>query len=547
MTLIAGMIAGCAVYYTTISPMVDDDEVDNAAAGLLSFSPTVFFVAFLPPIIFNSGYHLRKELFFRHIVPISLFACVGTMISSIVVAGVLRLAIEWNLTGGFMPSFAELLCFGALISATDPVSTLAVFQMKRVDPHLFYLVFGESVLNDAVGLVLFIATSKFVGHEQSFESVAKAVLKFFMDFTAIFLGSLALGYFSGLGTGFCLKKIDMRNTPLLELSLFVLVMYLPFFLAEILELSGIVTILFTGVSARRYAAPNLSPKTYADSEAFFRVAAHLAETAIFLELGMSVFGLASYGNFNLYFILWAFLGCLLGRALNIYPIMFLFNRSLHREPVHPEESNEASEQAPPVVYSRSDLSAATKTPSDKKDMKITQGTANMLWFSGLRGAVAYACAKSFPDDNGNRTPFVITTMAIVLVTVFVLGGSTEIALRALNIDMHVDEEQYMEEQERYIHNMRQGKKVGQLVDFETRTLIPCVLRNDGVEQDPVPMEKSMSTISVRSQQFCQNVEMTEMEHMGYINNNTSPRNTTSVYDYGGSSRTSVFDYGGDSR
>lgn len=51
----------------------------------------------------------------------------------------------------FSKAFTELLTFGALISATDPVSTLAVFQEKRVDPHLFYLVFGESVLNDAVG------------------------------------------------------------------------------------------------------------------------------------------------------------------------------------------------------------------------------------------------------------------------------------------------------------------------------------------------------------------------------------------------------------
>jgi sodium/hydrogen exchanger 8 len=40
----------------------------------------------------------------------------------------------------FQPSFLELLTFGALISATDPVSTLAVFQAKQVDPHLFYLV-----------------------------------------------------------------------------------------------------------------------------------------------------------------------------------------------------------------------------------------------------------------------------------------------------------------------------------------------------------------------------------------------------------------------
>jgi hypothetical protein len=114
-----------------------------------SFSPTVFFVVLLPPIIFNSGYHLQGNLFFRHITPICLFACLGTVVSSVVVATLL-----YGLNLSFAPSYLELLAFGALVSATDPVSTLALFEAKKVDPQLFYLVFGESVINDAVGLVL---------------------------------------------------------------------------------------------------------------------------------------------------------------------------------------------------------------------------------------------------------------------------------------------------------------------------------------------------------------------------------------------------------
>lgn len=132
----------------------DDQAVDEeVAASLLSFSDEVFFLFLLPPIIFNSGYHLRKELFFRHITPIILFAVVGTTISAFSVAFFMEFVHEMGWIEGredFHPTFTELLTFGALISATDPVSTLAVFQVKRVDPQLFYLVFGESVLNDAV-------------------------------------------------------------------------------------------------------------------------------------------------------------------------------------------------------------------------------------------------------------------------------------------------------------------------------------------------------------------------------------------------------------
>lgn len=136
----------------------NDDDATQAvdqevAESLLSFSDEVFFLFLLPPIIFNSGYHLRKELFFRHITPIILFAVLGTTISALVIATFLQFVHQMQWMEGredFHPTFTELLTFGALISATDPVSTLAVFQVKRVDPQLFYLVFGESVLNDAV-------------------------------------------------------------------------------------------------------------------------------------------------------------------------------------------------------------------------------------------------------------------------------------------------------------------------------------------------------------------------------------------------------------
>lgn len=178
MILLVGIVASSFVGLFAPSGVQSPDESaqnddgggydDSVVQSLLSFSPEVFFVALLPPIIFNSGYHLRRELFFRHFAPISLFAVIGTLVSAVSITFILQLTKEFNLIGDFSPSesnelryeglltnpvtaFTELLTFGALISATDPVSTLAVFSEKRVDPHLFYLVFGESVLNDAVG------------------------------------------------------------------------------------------------------------------------------------------------------------------------------------------------------------------------------------------------------------------------------------------------------------------------------------------------------------------------------------------------------------
>ena len=467
MIIIIGAIFGAILFFAFLplsnGEVVEDDDGENdhinefVAEGLLSFSPKVFFFVLLPPIIFNSGYTLKREVFFRHIAPISFFACAGTAISTFVIATFLEILKIFGLFGDFKPKFTELITFGALISATDPVSTLAVFQAKKVDPQLFYLVFGESVLNDAVGLVLFKTTSKLVGNEDSVERVFDVVVDFLVDFSFGFVGSMIMGFAAGLAIALFLKKVDMRNTPLLELSLYFLIMYLPFFAAELFGLSGIVTILFTGISARRYATHNLSEATEETADQLFRLVAHLAETAIFLEVGLCVVLFVQNFQSNWRFAAFAMVACLIGRALNVYPLRMVYNQSLHRKDHkdHFDESFDvdalqaaASDNSPRINIAQSTLSMAeTLTPATRRDLKIRDNTAHMLWFSGLRGAVAYSCAKEFPNAFGNRSAFVFTTMFIVLFTVFIFGCSTELALNTLKIETNVDEAKYMDENE----------------------------------------------------------------------------------------------------
>jgi NhaP-type Na+/H+ or K+/H+ antiporter len=108
----------------------------------------------LPAIIFEAGYTLEKEDFFYNIGSVTLFAFIGTVISTIVVAlGIYLLTF----TGIFKLEITLIDCllFGSLISAVDPVATLAIFNALKVNPTLHYLVFGESVVNDAVAITLF--------------------------------------------------------------------------------------------------------------------------------------------------------------------------------------------------------------------------------------------------------------------------------------------------------------------------------------------------------------------------------------------------------
>jgi len=482
LVLVVGLIAGFFVHMFAVRHMVvpnyygtDDEEEEgeayHVASTLLSFSPSLFFMALLPPIMFNSGYQLRRELFYRHIKPIVLFSCVGTTVSALAVAFILYSCLGLGLLGDFQPALIELLTFGSLIAATDTVSVLGVFQAKKVDPHLFYLCFGESALNDAVALVLFKTFTSFMqNNESSAMTVVRRCIYFFMDISVEAIGSPLMGMGFGFTTALIFKHIDFRKHPHLELPLYlVLSIYAPFILAECFELSGIVTIFFCGISARRYVEPNVSKETAVSSEQFFQLAAYLAETCIFLELGLSIFGLK--GSFQWRFIILAFLAALAGRAISIYPIALYHNWSIQEE--HVISPNENSKERPFAVVDglenvtsfvsetmsmdQSDTTAAAlaakrekkqrkrKTPLKRKDQKITWNMMHVLWFAGLRGAVAYACVRDFPDVYGHNDEFIATTVAIVLIMIIFMGGATGHLLKYLGVEMNVDEERYMQD------------------------------------------------------------------------------------------------------
>lgn len=502
MIILVGMVAGCLIHFIHGS---GENVAGNVTDSLLSFSPTIFFVVLLPPIIFNSGYHLHRDLFFRYITPICLFAVIGTCVCTVVVAGTLYSVTSFL---SFQPSFLELMAFGALISATDPVSTLAIFSSKKVDPHLFYLVFGESVINDAVGLVLFEALAHLVEVENAADlNFGQEVTQFFFDFLLGFFGSLILGTLFGLGSALFLKKCDLRSTPMLELSIYVTIMYAPFVLAEICRLSGIVTVLFTGIAARRYAEPNLSAVSSTNADTIFRLTSHLTETLIFLDLGMSVFELASYeGAFNPVFIVSALVACLIGRAINIYPITFFYNL-LVRFSGPKFDVGEEDTKNEGLMDEDLQLDHHQHQQISASDDHIPIKFAHLIWFSGLRGAVSYGLVKLFPDTE-SRPTFVVTTMFIVLLTTFLLGGTTEIALKFLGIPMGIDENKYLGtlHSKRLLH--------GWLHRFERDQLRECVIR-DFKAKDQREGELG--------------IELTEFEHFANVENETGRK---SVYDFG---------------
>lgn len=220
-----------------------------------AFSPTAFFLVLLPPIIFESGYNLHKGNFFQNIGSILVFAIFGTAISAFVIgAGIYLLGLA---DVAYKLSFVESFAFGSLISAVDPVATVAIFHALDVDPVLNMLVFGESILNDAIAIVL--TTSVLESNNGS--TTGEAIMLGINRFCLMFFASAGIGVVSALISAMLLKHVDLRKNPSLEFGIMLVFTYAPYVLAEGMQLSGIMAILFNGIVMSHYTHFNLSTVT----------------------------------------------------------------------------------------------------------------------------------------------------------------------------------------------------------------------------------------------------------------------------------------------
>jgi sodium/hydrogen exchanger-like protein 6/7 len=169
------------------------------------------------------------------------FAFAGTFISAIVLGVMLWLFTRLNI-GDFQISFVEAISIGATLSATDPVTILAIFNTYKVDPKLYTVIFGESILNDAIAIVLFQTAQKYV--EKPVNGKPPTTLSFLSVFEAlgsfmlVFFGSLLIGVIVGIITTLGLKFTHVRRFPRTESCLVFLIAYASYFFANGVGMSG---------------------------------------------------------------------------------------------------------------------------------------------------------------------------------------------------------------------------------------------------------------------------------------------------------------------
>jgi sodium/hydrogen exchanger 8 len=405
--VVIGGIAGALAFFCT---SLDGDF-------FLKFEDSMaldFMLVLIAPIIFAEGYGMKSRKFFENITRILMHAFAGTAISAIIVAFIVRYLPP--LSGFPAMKMTECLCFGALISAVDPVTTLAIFkEMNMVEKglgHLYYGVLGESIINDAVGIVLFDGFADFVREDLELDAAGIGLM--FGKFCITFFGSMILGIAFGLITAVVLKmgrlgeksgESDHFHFNIPEIGTMLIMAYMPFLVATAIPpLSGIVAILFAGVSARHYAHYNLTTVTRDAFIPFAELLANLSEIYVFILLGMGAFVLQTKW-YNASLLLWTIVACLIGRAAHVYPLGCLVN-----------------------CMSRS--------------TKFTVKEMHVQWCAGLRGAVAFMCSLAFPGEN--RGFVIATTIIVTFLSMVLLGWPTPCILRALKIQGRAQQDPTLE-------------------------------------------------------------------------------------------------------
>ena len=236
--------------------------------------------------------------------------------------------------------------------------------------------------------------SKLTGNDSGLSN-AGDYIKIIGEFLGIALGSIVLGVAIGLTACFVFKHTHLDKHPSKEITLLFLFAYGSYALGEAISLSGIMSIFFTGIVLSHYNWYNLSILTRETSRYVFKAFSHTTETVVYAYMGMVVFT-GEYDKWSARFVALGILCCLFGRALNTFPLSNLANL--------------------------------------RRKIKIPAKMQFVIWFAGLRGAIAFALSLNMPQNKGDdgddkwkhsNSYIVTTTLCIVIFTTVVAGGLTE--------------------------------------------------------------------------------------------------------------------------
>jgi CPA1 family monovalent cation:H+ antiporter len=346
-------------------------------AGSIQVTPELVLLVLVPGLVFEAALRLELEDLRRTAGWMVLLAAPGVVISAAIVAAVLNLATGLPLELGMV--------VGAMVAATDPVAVVATFRNLGSPRRLATLVEGESLFNDGTALVLFTVTVAAVTADASLGGMLVNVV-------VTLTGSLAIGLAGGwLAT----RLMALVDDVAIELSLSLVAAYGTYLLADGLHWSGIIATVIAGVVIGTYGrATGLSERALEALDVVWESIAFVLTAFAFLLVGLAI------GFDDLVAaapsILWGLVAVLVGRVIVVYGLLGAAARMLSRR---------ARQTDVPLAW------------------------LHVLFWAGLRGAVAVAMALSLPADFPQRSLLQQVTFGIVLFTLFVQGTTAERVVR----------------------------------------------------------------------------------------------------------------------
>ncbi|XP_053593864.1 probable Na(+)/H(+) antiporter nhx-9 isoform X4 [Microplitis demolitor] len=353
-------------------------------------TPDTFFLYMLPPIILDAGYFMPNRLFFDHLGTILLFAVIGTIFNTLSIGATLWVLGKSGLFG-FTTPLLDMFLFSALISAVDPVAVLAVFEEIHVNEILYIVVFGESLLNDAVTVVLYHMFETYSEMGPS-RITYMDILSGLGSFLVVAIGGTIIGVIWGLATGFVTR---FTNQVRVIEPIFIFVMaYLAYLNAEIFHMSGILAITFCGITMKNYVEANISHKSHTTVKYTMKMLSSSSETIIFMFLGVATVN--NRHDWNTWFVVMTIVLCSVYRIVGVMVLTAVANRfRLH---------------------------------------KLDKVEKFVMSYGGLRGAVAFALVLLIDPKHVPLQPmFVTTTIAVIYFTVFIQGITIKPLVKILNV------------------------------------------------------------------------------------------------------------------
>uniref|UniRef100_A0AC34RT31 Sodium/hydrogen exchanger n=1 Tax=Panagrolaimus sp. JU765 TaxID=591449 RepID=A0AC34RT31_9BILA len=298
------------------------DESANVVR-FLEFDSKIFFFFLLPPIILEAAYDLNDKAFIDNFGTIVLYAVVGTVLNIAIIGGSLIFFGFLGLFGTFGIHALDCLLFASLIAAVDPVAVLAIFKEVGVNKMLYFMVFGESLLNDAVTVVCYNLIQDFKGLEtiRLFDCFLGFVAFLCVSFGGLIIG-LIFGVFSTLITKYTNHVRVVEPVVCFGLA------YLSYVSSELFHFSGIIGLISCGLFQTHFTMANLSGKSYISINYITKVVSSVSESLIFIILGVMLLNENSFihDDFHPLFAIMSLVFCILARFIVVYFLTYIVNR-----------------------------------------------------------------------------------------------------------------------------------------------------------------------------------------------------------------------------